>query len=159
MTTVTLYNSRKGETKRLHQLCVFVCVAFAGIWSHQAFAQTRICGQLLFHEADHIRNPSLEQVGGYCYSTISGAPNDSANPAMSSIIPYWQIPVKEILGINYFGACNHFTLPFDPQHFIVNTNSFPIYLPLVPQPIPDGKGVLGFLSQRSSGGSASSDTF
>lgn len=117
------------------------------------------CKKIPFYPASHIRNASLEQLAGSCYTTIYGAPNDSAHPAMSSIIPYWQIPVKNYLGIQYFGVCNNFIFSYRPEDFGPNSTGFPVYRPLVPQPIPDGKGVLGFLSQRSSGGTASSDTF
>jgi gliding motility-associated-like protein len=78
---------------------------------------------------------------------------------MPSIIPFWQIPVSNYLGIKYFGQCNNFIFPKDPQFYINNPTAFPRYLPLVPLPIPDGNGVLGFLSDRSNNGSSSVDTF
>lgn len=160
MITVTLYNSSKGETQRLHQLCVFVCIAFAGIWSHQAFAQTPVCGPLMFHSADHIRNGSLEQYSGYCYNSFTRKSGDSINPGMSTVIWYWNLPVQNYLTATFFGKCNNFYQPApDASFYAANPSAGPLYLPLVPLPIPDGQGLLGFEYMRTINGSPSTDSF
>jgi gliding motility-associated-like protein len=116
------------------------------------------CHKIPFHLTNHIRNLSLEQAPYYCFTTIYPPPDISHLP-MSDIIPSWHLPTSDYTGVKYFGECSDFKLPFDVQDYLRNSNIMPIYLPYVPLPIPDGKGVLGFLSDRSLNGSPSSDTF
>lgn len=116
------------------------------------------CNKIPFYPTYYIGNPSLEQVSYSCETHL----NTSTSPLfipMISIIPHWQEPVLDYLGLTYLGQCNRFYIPQDAISFSNNPGSFPLYDPLVPQPIPDGKGVIGLYSERSRNGSSSSDAF
>src|SRR6187402_3841305 len=111
-----------------------------------AKAQTN-CNKIPLYPANHIRNPSLERLPGICVTSFSSVPNSNQTP-LPTLIPFWQLPVNNYSGITYFGQCNNFIVWHDPQDFIVNPHMGPLYRPLVPLPIPDGNGVLGFRGDR-----------
>ena len=104
------------------------------------------CNKMPFYPANHIRNPSLEQVNYSCETWLYTDTNASTIP-MISIIPYWQNPVNNYHNLSYFGECNNFHVYIDPQYQIQNPGV--VHLPLVPQPIPDGKGVIGIEHLRA----------
>src|SRR5687767_1146949 len=93
-----------------------------------AKAQTN-CNNIPFYPADHIRNPSLEQVPGICVTSFTSSPNPNQTP-LPSLITFWQFPVSNYSEIKYFGQCNNFTFWRDPQDYVINPNMFPVYYPL-----------------------------
>jgi gliding motility-associated-like protein len=116
------------------------------------------CNKMPFYPADYIGNPSLEQVSYSCETDLITTTSPLFVP-MISIIPYWQEPVLDYMGLTYFGQCNRFYIPKNPRDYSYENSGYPLYDPLVPQPIPDGKGVIGISSDRSLSGSASSDRY
>ncbi|MES2329499.1 MAG: hypothetical protein V4539_07850 [Bacteroidota bacterium] len=114
------------------------------------------CNTAPFSLSNHLRNPSLEQVLSTCETVIA---NDSLRPPLSAFIPYWQFPIKDYGAVEYFAQCNQFYYPRDPADEIRNPNSRINRYPLVPQPIPDGRGVVGMICRRSPVGTPLADTF
>ncbi|MDB5211661.1 MAG: gliding motility-associated C-terminal protein [Sediminibacterium sp.] len=114
------------------------------------------CNKAPFTLSNHLRNPSLEQVLSTCETVIA---NDSLIPPLSAFIPYWQFPIKIYGAFPYFAQCNQFYYPRDPADEIRNPNSRINRYPLVPQPIPDGRGVTGMMCFRSRIGTPRADTF
>lgn len=110
-----------------------------------------------FYPAPFIGNPSLEQYSGYCYNYIANG-SLSEQVLMRSVFPFWQSPIQNSWGIEYFGTCNNFSRPFDSTLTENAQTGYQFRPPLVPLPIPDGAGVFGFYSQRTQNGSRSSDT-
>lgn len=158
--TVISYFTTKGETIKFPRLILFACIALGIIVQLNVFAQTRVCDQLLFNKADHIRNGSLEQYSGYCYNSFSRIAGDRVNPVMSTVIRYWDLPVQNYFESLYFGKCNNFYHPIqDAAFYVANPTVGILYLPLVPLPIPDGQGVLGFQYYRTINGSPATDSF
>ena len=111
-----------------------------------SFASAQInCNKIPFYPVNYIRNSSLEQDSASCSLIISATNNTS----LLSTIPYWQYPVyPNPMSVFYFGECNSF----------ITATRYEVY-PVVPQPIPDGKGVLGLYDGSSNSSSVNSDTF
>jgi gliding motility-associated-like protein len=122
-------------------------------------AQTS-CNTLLFWPSDHIRNGSLEQINTACEKYLFTDTSSRVIP-MKYLVPFWQSPIFSYNYTYYLGICNGFTLGYDDATYDRNRspgdNSHLIHLPIVPQPIPDGKGVLGLLSNRSLTGTPGAD--
>lgn len=113
----------------------------------QVQSQSNGCNKFPFYPSDHIRNPSLEKVGPICYTYLASRETPYA-AEMSSVIPHWRAPIYDYSGSVYLGKCNGFYIP--PQPTVSR-------LPLVPQPVPDGDGIIGILAGRSEGGGAVQD--
>ncbi len=114
-----------------------------------AQSQTPDCNKFPFYPANHIRNPSLEQIVTSCEDHLG---SDSIRfIEMSKVIPFWQMPVSNYESVGYFGVCNNFYHVIDPAYE-------PPHLPIVPRPIPDGRGVIGLLCMRSKTGTHREDS-
>lgn len=124
-------------------------------------AQTS-CNTLLFKPVDHIKNGSLEQINTSCEKYLF-TDTSRRSLSMKQLVPFWQSPMFLYQVINYLGVCNGFTLGYDDVTYDRNRspgdNSHLTHLPIVPQPIPDGNGVLGLLSNRSQAGTPSTDLY
>ncbi|HTQ63416.1 MAG TPA: gliding motility-associated C-terminal domain-containing protein [Puia sp.] len=80
-----------------------------------------------------IQNPSFEREGLPC---ASGFINQ-----YGLTIPYWTTATDEML-TGYLNSCNNFQIPDSIFLEAVPQNRFVFLYPIVPQPIPDGNGVV-----------------
>ncbi|HLX93582.1 MAG TPA: hypothetical protein VKR32_17990, partial [Puia sp.] len=81
-----------------------------------------------------INNPSFElDPGTPCRSGYLNQQN--------LIVPYWNTPTNEVL-TGYLNACTNFIVPNDSIVSESYNNVYMYLFPTVPQPIPDGNGVV-----------------
>lgn len=111
-------------------------------------SQTADCNKVPFYPADHIRNPSLESTESFCTFKLGADSGSIHSILMSKFIPFWQLPIRNAFTVEYFGVCNNFYHAVDPVAE-ADPRTTLVRNPLVPQPIPSGKSVIGLESQRS----------
>src|ERR1700730_9379219 len=101
------------------------------------------CNQLPFKAINIINNPSFETNAASC---SSGYLDQNG-----LVVPYWYTPTIGIRTV-YFNSCSNFTIS---DSLVINeaqTDRFTILYPIVPQPIPDGNGVIAVSDIAYGGG-------
>jgi len=100
------------------------------------------CNIFPFRPVNYLRNPSFEKTAlSFCFDVMTGAPI-----SLDRQVPNWY--VSQFGGgkdktVVYYGECNEYKVYYDPDYEKKNPGKYLRHYPLIPQPIPDGKSVIG----------------
>jgi gliding motility-associated-like protein len=122
------------ETPEFLSMCRLIKLLPLLLYSVTALSQGQdSCYRFPVKPVSFINNPSFEISPLACTSGYLGQFN--------FILPSWTTPTNEML-TGYLNACTNFLVPDSLVLLEANTNVYSAFFPIVPQPIPDGQGVV-----------------